>query len=205
MKNILIYTKTGTFHRHKEINRISEESGLILFFILFLCGMLIGCAVYKSEIDRGDTWMQSAAEFFLAKSALHYFISACFLSVFTILCSTFASCSCFGLLILFWLPMTEAFYFALQSCYLLEHYAVTGLGYFSLIILPSAVLQVTASLYLYAGCLRHTKALTSAIMEHSAFESDWPAFFKHVAVCSSMILASAFLRWGCAHLFGPLF
>ena len=100
MKKIMFYSK----HRSMLLkgSDIKSSGHLILFFTVFICGILIGCFVYKT--DYVSPYLEHTAAYLIKLPALRQLGISVFCAFFTLLIGIGGSMSCFGCGLLFPAP-----------------------------------------------------------------------------------------------------
>jgi|GEM_PF-4521085 len=201
MKKIMIYSKHGP---KKELASLTNGySGIVLYYAVFVCGIIFGCTLYNSDVSNGfiknavGVIMNSPDEKKLALTAVFILISA--------LIALTGALSCLGTASLCVLPAAGGIMYSLTASYLLGERAANGLGFFCLIILPGAVVLSAALISLCAesGSLSKKFALTNLFGRRE--ETDYKSFFIRFAITVLIMLSSLIINMITSKLFSKLF
>ncbi len=137
-------TKSAVLHKNQK---------LIMLTMIFICGLFVGAlTVKKINNDLGESLKALIENYYIARcgqSVLHNFLSVfgseC---VFLLVAMLFGVCI-IGEPILWLLPFVKGLGIGIVSGYLYQTFTLQGLTYFSVYVLPSAVLAAAA---LLLGC-----------------------------------------------------
>ena len=137
--------------RIKRNLRISEQNdrevkSAIIIISLFCASMIIGAGIFRiNDINSFD----NIFELIFAKKSEAPILKLFFNSIsvnFTLLFTTFfCGLSCFGLPIISAIPILQGLGYGIIAGFLIKNYSFSGMGYYLLIIFPSALIIVTTT------------------------------------------------------------
>lgn len=201
MKKIMIYSKHGS--KNSFSMAISNNAGLIMYYVIFICGLIFGCTMYNASKDDG--YLEKAANIILNNEIGKNFAVLAVFSFITILIAITGALSCAGVGILCIIPAAVGFTYSQIASHLLAGDAAMGLGYFCLIILPGAAIFISAIIALCneSGKLSKKLALTNIFGRRE--DIDYKKYFIKCAIIISVILFSILINYICIKLFSKLF
>ena len=202
MKKIMIYTKHGrSFHPVKQDFKANAD--ILLFFTLFVCGLMIGSSLYLS-VDANNVFSNLTAQ------AMHYGV------IFNILIRI-AFCvlmfiACFiggtggaGLILLIFLPVINGAFYAMAASYYITTFAANGLGRFALTVLPGGILYITALILFCAESAYLSKQTASLLFFGRNDETDGKRYLIKSGMYFGLMIASVLVDHIMNLLFSGLF
>lgn len=202
MKNLMFYSKHMSFKNQSFTNVFRDSSHLFLPFILFICGLFFGSALYYS----GDHALSvGIIQSFLSFDFVHFSIFSVSDTVISILIGIIGGFCAIGTFIMCAVPFIKGFGIASLGSYLIGTYAAKGLGYFSLIFLPGIIVSVCITLYFTSESQRMSKTIANMAFLGEREAPNIKAYFTKALTSALGMLFSAFLTLVSFKLFSGLF
>ena len=186
MKKVMFYTKhIGV----RSAGQAVKNSGTtVLFFTCFVCALLIGSKLYISA--GKDSFLDGFAAQLLSNKIEHTSVLLLCCSIIAVFIGISAGLSCSGIVFLILLPFAEGLVASLLLTYLLMHSGAKGLGYFSLLILPGAILFITATLAMCSINAESSKKICGILFfEQKETLRLRALFIKNAVVLCAMLLS----------------
>ena len=185
MKKVMFYTK------HIGIGSAGQavkNSGMtVLYYTCFVCSLLIGSMLFISA-GKDSILYSFAAQLLVNKIERTAVLLLC-CTMLTFFIGVSAGLSCSGVVILIVLPFAEGFVTSVILTYLLMQSGAKGLGYFSLMILPGAILFITATLAMCSINAESSKRICGMLF----FEQKETLRIRAYFIRNAVILCSMFL------------
>jgi hypothetical protein len=201
MKKVMFYTKhIGVGSAGQAV----KNSGMIiLFYTCFVCALLIGSKLFISA--GNDSFLDRFAAQLLDNKIEHTAVLLLCCALLTVFIGISAGLSCSGSVILLLLPFAEGLLLSLIITYLLVHSGAKGLGYFSLLILPGAILFITATLAMCAINAASSKKICGILFFEQKEALRIRALFVRNAVVLCAMLLSVLVTYLLYIMFAALF
>ena len=208
----MIYTKAGLrkpyFQKSEnkvgKWQKIKENSLSILFFTLFLCGILVGSTVWNHSEKLCPILNTIAMNQISEQYNMILLTTAAEAIAFTLLC-VFSSVSGLGLTLLIITAFIKGLIEALTASYLITEFAIKGLGYYCILLLPGKIIAATAMITLCAVSGEISKKTASIIFLGENTEIGIREYLLKTAVLTSIMLLSGGIRCLCVRFFSGLF
>lgn len=140
--------------KFKKINSIDPEKerevkGMIIALALFASGMIIGAGLIKSaSADAGEfaAIFNNYISMRLEQKTYQLFINSLLINLICILVANFSGMSCIGVPLAVFIPVIKGFGSGFIAGYLFSEFAMNGIGYYLLTILPGGIIANAALL-----------------------------------------------------------
>ena len=206
MKRLMIYSKHSG---HKIIDILfflKANSNIILLFVLFICGILIGCGIYAGSTNNSTSVLaDSINSLLLNNNAKKIFINSILSSICLLLLSLCSGLCCVGFPMLYTIPLIKGIYYGLIASFMLYLYAMQGFSYFLLTVLPGAVISVSAIIVACNLSCEVTKSLAVNVFANGREEVKIKQYLiKYTFILAAMFIASI-LDYLSVQLFSKIF
>lgn len=201
------FKKTTDFSPEQE----REVKNMIIIISLFAAGMIIGAGIMRkgssSELVADfssifDVFTQQRN----SQKAYRIFFNSISVNMLFTVGVFFSGLSCIGLPVIVAIPIIKGIGYGMLSGYLFSVYAMNGIGYYLLIIFPSAVLGVSVLLLACCAAGIMSKELLGVILAKKQPESKiLIAYMKRFAVYFAAIVLSSAVETVLTKAFGYLF
>lgn len=204
MKKIMIYSKHRNSGFHTSAEGIKNINEMILFFCLFLCGVFLGSALYLSENAKENVFA-GVSDILLENSIPNNSILLLSGNGIAFIICVIASLSCAGIGLLAGIPFFQGILYSLLATNLIISDGAQGLSFFSLLILPAAVLSVTATISLCGFSAASSKRIARSIFTGGSESMEIRPYLRVNLLHFGILSASAAVYYICAKLFYSLF
>lgn len=185
---------------------LQNNQKLIMLTLIFICGLFVGALTVKNtNAVFGESLKSLVENYYTARngqSVLHSFLSAfgseC---IFLLIAMLFGVCI-IGEPILWLLPFVKGLGLGIISGYLYQAYTLQGLTYFSVYVLPAAVLASAALLLACKESILMTRDIAKILLKgesHSSAEMFKLYILRYTVLlvclvfCAALSAATAFL------------
>lgn len=201
MKKIMVYSKHGPSKNLGDL--IKENTGMLLFFTVFLCGVVFGCSLFNESQAGGYIRIitEKAISGPIEKTAVLLFA---YLTVVYII-SVSGALSCLGIGTLCIPPAVTGIMYSLAASALISKDGAKGLGYFSLLILPGAVVLVCAIIGLCSESSKISKNLALTNFFGRREETDIKKYLIKSVVAFASMMCSVLIVYLTSKIFSKLF
>ena len=178
---------------------LKVNADLILFFTVFICGMLIGCSLYFAPAENNIA--QTGMRLFQAGSLyLNVFFRASVLCVGYIT-GIIGGFSCAGVVLLLLLPLVYGVFYSMMASSLIMNAAANGLGLFALTILPGMIISCTSLICFCAQSASVSRSAAAILFFGKKEEVNMKRYFIITGVC----LAASLLAIAVDHITNAIF
>lgn len=182
MKKIMIYSKHTDFSSGDILSRIKQNSGIILLFTAFVCGVISGSSFALNTDDI--TKFAFLTDCILNADIKEYIIaSALFFGVIW----TFAVCgglSCFGTLIQTVGIYSSGFAFSVVCASFILSMSLSGLSKFCISVLPGGLLICCALLLFGNTCIKLSNLIGRIVFVSSNEKTEIKTYFIKAGICA---------------------
>ena len=198
MKKIMVYSKHARIFGDGSAS-LKENTDLVLFFTVFICGMLIGCSLFFASENNNIS--ATAIGLFYEKSL---YLNVLFrVSVICIgyLTGIIAGFSCVGVVLLLLLPFLYGMFYSMLASFLIMNAAANGLGLFSLTILPGMIISCTSLICFCAQSASVSRSAAAILF----FGKKEEVNIKRYYVISGICLFASLLAIAADHITNAIF
>ncbi len=190
MKRLMIYSKHSNSIISGTVYTLKENSNIILLFSLFLCGLIIGCGIYNGYENKDSSAFSNIINtFFVHNNKELIFVNSLLSSLIFILITFCSGLCCVGFPVIYSVPLIKGLYYGIVASFMLHTYAMQGFSYFSLTVLPGAIISVCSVIYACNISCATTKALALNIFANSREEIKIKEYaLKHLIIFSIMFI-----------------
>lgn len=148
----MFYKNSSRLGSEKKMGSAFITSDLLLVFTCFLCGTILGCALYNAQNIVRSVCIDIVQNI-CSVSAVNMILQTGIIFVFVITCYLFSSFSCFGAVPLCLLAAFVGARYAVLASALLSVYTWKGLLIFVVLLLPGGMIFILSELLLFSyGC-----------------------------------------------------
>lgn len=181
----------------KTIRYLKENKVLLILIILFLAGLFWGV----SSFDGSETFYERITEYItdeytaLGNSGFwKTLIDSFFNSLLPIAVCFILGCSILGIILSPLCMLLSGFVYGTISAVLYSEYALNGIAFYAVMILPSAVINIIALIIAVKESVRFSSVITSLTFPATAPKNlsyEFKSFgIRYIIVCSIVLLAS---------------
>ena len=192
MKRIMYYKNKTPFRIKDAGMALLNNARLILLFTVFICGLILGCALFHAGgfvQDIGLREIQAYSELspmrVLAGTGIR-------IVVITVL-FVFYSFSCFGVIPLCLLTAYTGVGFGVLASALLTNYGINGLLCYTVLLLPGGILFSVAELLLFAYGFEISQKNAACIFRADDVQIRVSDYIKNTVLPIILLAAAAFL------------
>lgn len=190
MKRIMFYKKRP-FPRKSGFTPITDlHAVLYLMFTFYLCGCILGCALFRTEGFAHDLSM-AAADNFRSQTAVWTLANAGIRIITILLLFVFCSFSCFGSVWLCLIAGCTGSRFGMLASALLTAYGWKGFWVFAVLSLPGGILLSIAELSLFSFGAAVSKNTAACIFRAGDVQIHIRDYIRQTIVPTVLLLASA--------------
>jgi hypothetical protein len=180
MKKIMVYSKHTALFGNRA-SSIKMNADHILFFTVFVCGMLIGCSLFFSSNENNIA--ATGIRLIHAESMhLNLLLRGSVLCVFYSI-GVIAGFSCTGIVLLLILPFVYGLYYSILASFLIISAEADGLGLFSLTILPGLVISCTSLICFCAQSAAASRSTAAILFFGKNEEVNIKGYFVKTGLC----------------------
>ena len=188
------------FHKKKSSGGVLKQNQkLVILTVLLICGLILGALTDKKAVGTSAAPLREIVENYYhvksEQSFLQNFLSTLGTeSVYMGLALIFGVCA-FGEPVLWLLPLIKGLGLGLISGYLYQQHAVTGLSYFSAVILLPSVIASASELFACKESILMTRDINRILLKKQNADGleMFKLYFMRYAVLYGTILFSAVL------------
>ena len=208
MKNVMIYRRKRGIAEKPAYDGfflpLQDHASMILFFTLFLCGLLLGAFVYTKE-GEGGALLLGIAKSPLTANPGQLILCGAGSVLFITVTALFGCFSVIGIAVLVWIPFLFGYLQALASSYLITEYAIKGFGYYCVTMLPASLIRITAAIALCVLCSDVSKKIAAVIIRGEGPEMIQNKFWIKFCIIFAVLSGSVAVECVCVALFSKLF
>ena len=204
MKKIMIYSKHTGAGFPKASGERKNFGDTVMFYCFFLCGELIGSGLFLSE-KRPENVFAAVSSVLLSNTAEKSCLMLLIASVFAFMICMIAALSCAGITLLAGIPFLQGALYSLLAADLITSQGAQGLFFFSLIILPGAMVAVTAAIDYCTYSAVCSKSVAKTVFFGSKENLNTKQFIQKNAFYLLIMLGSVGIFYICVKVFGSLF
>ena len=198
MKKLLIYKAKGNSLGKDRLQFLTENSGVILFSVLYFSGITLGAFFYFGRFgDFLHEYTGNLLEMPTGQLALTFFLEG----ILTILIGIFSAFSGFGTATVFLLPVFRGALSSMLLLHLLQENQYKGLLMFSLIVLPGATLQAVVNILYTSFCA----GLSKAVLRSICLKGEEKIEFKALIPMAGIVFAGTAVSFVLTVLLDKLF
>ena len=206
MKRLMIYSKHSNSIISGIVYTLKENSNTILLFSLFICGLILGCGIYNGyENKNSSVFTDIINTFFTQNNNSLIFINSFLSSLILILIIFCSGLCCVGYPAIYSIPLLKGLYYGIISSFMLHTYAMQGFSYFSLTVLPGAIISVCATVYACNISCDATRALASNIFTNSREELKIKEYLLKHLILFAVMLIGCIIDYFTVTLFSKIF
>lgn len=185
----MVYKKSALWGKENARGSILQYAGMILLYTFFLCGLLLGCALFHAGgfvqnigADAAEAMRSNSAGWFACNAGLRII---CIVALFV-----FCSLSCLGAAPLCALAAFTGGRFGVLASALIAEYGMKGLCLFSVLYLPGGILLVFAEILLFAFGLEVSKKAAACVFAAGDAQIRVVDYLKNTTIPILLMLAS---------------
>ena len=202
----MIYSKHSNSIISGTICTLKENSNLILLFSLFLCGIIIGCGIYNGYTTKDSSFFSNFINtFFIQTGKSMIFVNSLLSSAILIIISFCSGLCCVGYPAIYSMPLLKGLYYGIISSFMLHTYAMQGFSYFSLTVLPGAIISVCAIIYACNISCETTKALALNIFANGREDIKIKEYLLKFLILFAVMLIGCLIDCFTTSLFAKIF
>lgn len=202
----MIYSKHSNSIISGTVCTLKENSNTILLFSLFLCGLIIGCGIYNGYENKDSSVVANIiSTFFVQNNKGLIFINSLLSSLMLILITFCSGLCCVGYPVIYSVPLLKGLYYGIFASFMLHKYAMQGFSYFSLTVLPGAIISVCSVIYACNISCETTKALASNIFANNREHIKIREYLLKYLILFSVMLIGCILDCFTVSLFSEIF
>ena len=200
--------------KFKKINNLDPEKerevkGLIIALALFASGMIIGAGMLKSNaynegdfVSLFDNFIQIRSE----QKLYQLFINSLLINIFCIFVANLAAMSCIGFPLAIFIPIVKGLGLGIVAGYLFSEFAMNGIGYYLLTILPGGIIA-NAALLLACNdaCFLSADILATVLSKKQPDENILKNFMKRNLIIIFISISASFIDCILVKAFAYLF
>ena len=174
-----------------------EVKGLIIAIALFASSMIIGAGLFRSTPSNISEFSEIFDNYILTRSdasILNLFFNSLIINLIFILISFFAGMSCFGFPVTVILPAIKGLGYGVVTGYLFSEYALSGIGYYLLTILPGGIISNATLLYICnEACFLSADILMIVLAKKQSDNNKIILYTKKLLLLITISVFSSFL------------
>lgn len=173
--------------KFKKINSIKPEQerevkGIIIALALFASGMIIGAGILKNTSSDISNFIQLFDEYIYMRTQQKIYqllFNSILVNISCVIIANFAGMSCIGIPFAVLLVVTKGLGSGFLAGYLFSEFAMSGIGYYLLTILPGAIIANSALLIACnSACFMSADILATILSKKQADENLIKTYIK---------------------------